>query len=78
MENLDKYDMLKYELFECLLPDMLYTGSMKEKVSFIEELERDEENLIRHLLEKMCEEDGVPYAFEEDAFQIQKFPVGFF
>ena len=76
MENLDKYDMLKYELFECLLPDMLYTGSMKEKVSFIEELERDEENLIRHLLEKMCEEDGVPYAFEEDAFQIQKIEQG--
>ena len=76
MGNLDKYDMLKYELFECLLPGMLYTGSMKEKVSFIEELERDEENLIRHLLAKMCEEDGVPYAFEEDAFQIQKFEQG--
>ena len=53
MENLNKYDVLKYELFECLMPDMLYTGSMNERVSFIEELERDEENLIRHLLKKM-------------------------
>ena len=76
MENLNKYDVLKYELFECLMPDMIYTGSMNERVSFIEELERDEENLIRHLLKKMCEEDGVLYAFEEDAFEIQKFEQG--
>ena len=76
MENLDKYDLLKYELFECLLPGMLYTGSMKERESFIEELEKEEENLIRHLLKKMCEEDGVPYAFADDAFPIHLFEQG--
>ena len=76
MGNLDKYDMMKYEFFECLMPDMLYTGNWEERVSFIEELEKGEENLIRHLMRKMCEEDGVPYAFEEDAFPIHLFEQG--
>ena len=76
MEEFNKYDVLKYELFECLLPGLLYTGTLEEQLSVITELEDEKENLIQQLLGRMCEEDGIEYPFEEDAFRISRYEQG--
>jgi len=76
MEKLDKYDILKYELFECLLPGLLYKGALEERCALITELEDEKENLIEQLLRRMCTEDDIEYPFKEDAFQIHKYEKG--
>ncbi len=76
MDDFNKYDILKYELFECLLPRLLYRGTPEEQLAFITELEDEKENLIQLLLGRMCEEDGIEYPFDEDAFQISMYEQG--
>jgi len=71
--KIDKYDMLKYELFELLLPEFLYTVSEEVRNLFLEELESESENLVYDLFYKLCKEDKVPCPYGKDDFAIEKF-----
>lgn len=76
MERKMKFDILKYELFEYLLPKLLYTGLKEEQLAIIEELEDSAENIVQQMYCKLCEEEGIPYPFDEDAFQIHRYEQG--
>lgn len=76
MENSVKYDLLKYELFEGLLPGLIYTGSKEEQLALIEELEVSGKNLMQDLFSKLCEQDDIPYPFDEEVFQVSRYEQG--
>lgn len=76
MLEFDKYDMLKYELFEQLIPDMLYTGPDEIQQLFLQELENEEENHVYELFCKLCDEDEVPCPYGEHSFSIERFEEG--
>lgn len=72
----DKYDVLKYELFEQLLPEMLYTMAEEEREILIEELENTSENEIFDLFSRLCKADKVNCPYEEKDFSINRFEKG--
>ena len=72
----NKYDVLKYELFEQLLPEMFYTMKEEERDLFIEELENTSGNEIYDLFKRLCKEDKVNCSYEEKDFAINRFERG--
>lgn len=72
----DKYNVLKYELFEQLLPEMFYTMKEEERDLFIEELENTSGNEIYDLFNSLCKEDKVNCPYEEKDFAINRFERG--
>ena len=71
-----KYDCLRFELFESLLPQMLYCGAEKEKEEFFSSLEQDGRTLVHDMYKILCEDDGVPYPYEEKDFKVEIFERG--
>lgn len=74
--DFDKYDMLKYELFEQLIPDMLYTGSDKEREMFLEGLEDKAGNMAYCLFKRLCDEDKVLCPYDKEDFSMDWFEEG--
>ena len=71
-----KYDCLRYELFETLLPEMLYRGTEKEKDEFFSSLKQDGKTLIHDMYKIMCEDDGMPYPYGKIEFGVEAFERG--
>ena len=72
----DKLDMLKCELFEQLMADMLYKGPEDARLMFLDELENEADNIVYKMFHKLCVDDGVECPYDEDAFTISRFEDG--
>ena len=72
----DRYDCLRYELFETLLPEMLYKGTEKEKDKFGELLKQNGKTFIHDVYQTLCEDDGLPYPYENSDFEVGIFERG--
>ena len=70
MGNYDKYDLLRCEFFEYLLPGLVYGGTQEEQIQLIETLEADGSGLIHYLFDKLCKEDGVEYPYTGNDFKV--------
>ena len=71
-----KYDCLRHELFETLIPEMLYRGTQKEKDEFFKFMKQDGKALLRDMYGIMCEDDGVPYPDGKIEFGVEVFNRG--
>ena len=71
-EELDynKYDLLKYELFEQLLPSLLYSLDEEKYKMFMEDLTSETVNLVYQLFTKLCKEDKVECPYKKEDFAI--------
>ena len=71
-EELDynKYDLLKYELFEQLLPSLLYSLDEEKYKMFMEDLTSETVNLVYQLFAKLCKEDKVECPYKKEDFAI--------
>ena len=67
----DRYDCLRFELFETLIPAMLYKGTEKEKNEFFGYLKQDGKAFIQDMYQTLCEEDGLSYPHEKAEFEIE-------
>ena len=63
-KDYDGYDCLRYELFETLIPAMLYKGTEKERDEFFRFLKQDGKTFIHDMYQTLCEDDGLPYPYE--------------
>lgn len=72
----DRYDCLRYELFETLIPAMLYKGTEKERNEFFEFLKQDGKIFIHDMYQTLCEDDGLPYSYESPDFEVRIFERG--
>ena len=50
----DGYDCLRYELFETLIPAMLYKGTEKERDEFFGFLKQDGKTFIHDMYQTLC------------------------
>lgn len=57
--------MLRYEFFEFVLLELLYTGTEKEQYEVILSLIADGTGYIRELFKICCEDDAVEYPYDE-------------
>ena len=67
----DGYDCLRFELFETLIPAMLYKGTEKDKNEFFGFLKQDGKAFIHDMYQTLCEEDGLPYPHEKAEFEAE-------
>lgn len=72
----DEYDCLRYELFEILIPAMLYQGTEEEKDEFFKFLKQDGKSLIHDMFRIICEDDGLAYPYEKTDFEVRVFERG--
>jgi hypothetical protein len=72
----DGYDCLRYELFETLIPAMLYKGTEKERDEFFGFLKQDGKTIIHDMYQTLCEDDGLPYPYENPDFEVRIFERG--
>lgn len=72
----DGYDCLRYELFETLIPAMLYKGTEKERDEFFWFLKQDGKTFIHDMYQTLCEDDGLPYPYENPDFEVRIFERG--
>lgn len=72
----DRYDCLRYELFETLIPVMLYKGTEKEKNEFFGFLKQDGKAFIHAMYQTLCEEDDLPYPHEKADCEVEVFERG--
>lgn len=72
----DRYDCLRYELFEMLIPAMLYKGTEKERDEFFGFLKQDGKIFIHDMYQTLCEDDGLPYPYGNPDFEVKLFERG--
>ncbi len=53
-KDYDGYDCLRYELFETLIPAMLYKGTKKERDEFFGFLKQDGKTFIHDMYQTLC------------------------
>ena len=75
-KDYDGYDGLRYELFETLIPAMLYKGTEKERDEFFGFLKQDGKTFIHDMYQTLCEDDGLPYPYENSDFEVRIFERG--
>ena len=66
-----RYDCLRYELFEMLIPAMLYKGTEKERDEVFGFLKQDRKTFIHDMYQTLCEDDGLPYPYENSDFKVR-------
>lgn len=77
MENeYDRYDCLRYELFEMLIPKMLYKGTEKEKDEFFGFFTQYGKTFVQDMYQTICEDDGLPYPYKNPDFEVETFERG--
>lgn len=64
-------DCLRYELFECLLPRLVYTGTKKEQDRVLNALRYDGPNFIHTLFAEMCQEDQIACPYHITDFKVK-------
>ncbi len=72
----DRYDCLRYELFETLIPAMLYKRTEKERDEFFRFLKQDGKIFIHDMYQTLCEDDGLPYPYGKPDFEVEIFERG--
>lgn len=72
----DRYDCLRYELFETLIPAMLYKGTEKERDEFFGFLKQDGKTFIHDMYQTLCEDNGLPYPYGKPDFEVRIFERG--
>lgn len=72
----DEYDCLRYELFETLIPAMLYEGTEIERDEFFGFLKQNGKTFIHDMYQTLCEDDGLPYPYENSDFEVKIFERG--
>ncbi len=72
----DGYDCLRYELLETLIPAMLYKGTEKERDEFFGFLKQDGKTFIHDMYQTLCEDEGLPYPYENSDFEVRIFERG--
>lgn len=70
------YDYLRYELFEMLIPSMLYEGTEEQKEEFFQLLIHDGKNVICNMYSTMCGDDKLPYPYEKEDFEVNTLERG--
>ncbi|MCM1540710.1 MAG: hypothetical protein NC121_05550 [Blautia sp.] len=75
-EKYDPYEYLRYELFEELVPRMLYWGTEEEKNEFFQLLLQENSSLVCDMYKMLCEDDGQPCPFQRDDFKTEMFKRG--
>lgn len=75
-KDYDGYDCLRYELFETLIPAMLYKGTEKERDEFFGFLKQDGKTFIHDMYQTLCDDDGLPYPYENSDFGVRIFERG--
>ena len=75
-KDYDGYDCLRYELFETLIPAMLYKGTEKERDEFFGFLKQDGKTFIHDMYQTLCEDDGLPYPYDNSDFEVRIFERG--
>lgn len=70
------YDYLRYELFEILIPRMLYKGTRRENNKFFQLLLQEKKKLVHDMYQTLCEDDGLPYPYEQEDFEVEIFSRG--
>lgn len=70
------YDYLRYELFEMLIPSMLYEGTDEQKEEFFQLLIHDGKNVIQNIYDTMCEDDKLPYPYNKEDFEVNTLERG--
>lgn len=72
----NNYDCLRYELFEVLIPAMLYQGTEEENNEFFRLLMQEGKTLLYDMYNKLCEEDKLSFSFEKADFGVEVFERG--
>lgn len=75
-EKYDHYEYLRYELFEELIPRMLYQDTGEEQNDFFQLLLQENGNLIYDMYKTLCEDDGLPCPYKRKDFEAAKFERG--
>ena len=75
-KDYDGYDCLRYELFETLIPAMLYKGTEQEQDEFFGFLKQDGKVFIHDMYQTLCEDDGLPYPYDNSDFGVRIFERG--
>lgn len=75
-EQFDCYDGLRYELFEVLLPQMLYKGTEIQKEEFFNTLLSEGKDFIREMYNALCEDDKLPYPYKKEDFEVETLERG--
>lgn len=70
------YEQFRYELFEQLLPAMLFDGTDEERWKTLELLVYDGENMAHNCFADLCEMDGVDYPYDDNDFKAENFVRG--
>lgn len=70
-ERDNKIDILKYELFQVLLPKIIYNGKEKEDIEFFSDLIEDGNQLIFEMFSFLCKEDKVRCPFRLQDFKVE-------
>ena len=65
------YDYLRQELFEELIPKMLYKGTEEESSRFFQQLFQENKRLVRDMFQTLCEDDGVAYPYHNKDFETE-------
>lgn len=76
MVEFDKYDMLQYELFEQLIPELLYHAEKEIRKLLLENLQSEYPGSVYDLFEKLCEDDQINCPYSESDFAVKYFEVG--
>lgn len=72
----NRYDYLRYELFEILIPSMLYEGTEEQKEEFYQLLIHDGKNVIHNMYNVLCTDDKLPYPYEKEDFEVNMLERG--
>lgn len=76
VQECDVHDLLKLELFEHLLPQVLYNATEEEHKICLKELAMEKEKVVYGLFERMCQEYSVECPYKEDDFALDSINEG--
>lgn len=75
MVEFDQYDKLKYELFEQLLPVLLYEEKDDVGKILLEELEAEYDGAVYDLFCRLCEDDKIECPYDKCDLAIKKYEM---
>ena len=76
MLEFDQYDKMKYELFEQLLPTLLYDDRDNVGDYLLQMLEDNSDEAVYDLFCKLCEDDKVDCPYKASDFAINRYEEG--
>ena len=74
--KINYYDTMRMEFFQFLLPRMIYQEAGEERDQFYNLLLTDGDNLLKIMLNDICEQDNQDYPYAEDDFKFETLERG--